>query len=187
LAFDAVQPVGRVVRPSKSVQMSASPAQPLEPELDEELLELEDELLELEELLEDDELLELEELLDELELLEDELLELDEELLELDPDPPQAARAQDARMTGINLRMLVLPQLLLWMQRMALVGQAAVASSGGVGLAEPVAILATICHSKRPATVTSLANSMFARSGTDRRSMKKRHAAIRKIGERRAV
>lgn len=102
LALDAVQPVGRAVLPSKSAQIIAPP-QP--PEL---------ELLELDELELDDELLELdEELLDELlelELLDEELLELDELVL---PEPPQAARVQVATMIGINLRMLVLPHLLL--------------------------------------------------------------------------
>lgn len=92
--------MGRAVLPSKSAQRTAPP-QP--PEL--ELLEL-DELELDEELLELDEELELEELLDELELLE-----LDEELVL--PEPPQAARAQVATMIGINLRMLVLPHLLL--------------------------------------------------------------------------
>jgi hypothetical protein len=101
LTLDAVQPVGRAVLPSKSAQIIAPP-QP--PEL---------ELLELDELELDDELLELEELLDELlelELLDEELLELDELVL---PEPPQAARVQVATMIGINLRMLVLPHLLL--------------------------------------------------------------------------
>lgn len=92
--------------PSKSAQIVAP--QPPELELDElelDELELDDELLEL------DEELELEELLDELELLDEELLELDEELVL--PEPPQAARVQVATMIGINLRMLVLPHLLL--------------------------------------------------------------------------
>lgn len=103
LALDALQPVGRLVLLSKFAQMICPLLQPLpaEDELDE--LELE---LELEEL----ELLELDELFDELalelleldELLDDELLELDELV---DPLPPQAARAQDARISGINLRM----------------------------------------------------------------------------------
>ena len=70
---------------------------PLQPEPDELLDELEL-LLEL-----DDELLELEEL--ELEEELDELEELEEELPEFDPLPPQAARAQDAKITGISLFM----------------------------------------------------------------------------------
>jgi hypothetical protein len=103
-ALEAVQPVGRVVPVSKFVQM-ASP--PLHPPLDDEL-ELLEELLVLDELLELEEVLELEE---ELELLLDELLDVEEllELEELDDElelvPPQAAKAQDARMTGINFRM----------------------------------------------------------------------------------
>lgn len=104
LALDAVQPVGRVVPASKFAQM-VSP--PLHPPLEEEL-ELLEELLELDELLELEEVLELEELLLELdELLELEELELDDELEdELEPGPPQAARAQDASITGINFRMV---------------------------------------------------------------------------------
>lgn len=103
LVLDAVQPVGRAVLPSKSAQIVA----PQPPEL--ELLELDE--LELDELLElEEELLELEELLEEL-LDELELLELDDELVV--PEPPQAARVQVATMIGINLRMLVLPHLLL--------------------------------------------------------------------------
>ena len=92
--------------PSKSAQR-ITPPQPPELELLElDELELDDELLEL-----DEELLELDELLDELELLDEELLELDDELGV--PEPPQAARVQVATMIGINLRMLVLPHLLL--------------------------------------------------------------------------
>lgn len=113
LALDAVQPAGNELLPSKSAQMIWPLSQPAPDEL--ELLELDDELLELEE-----ELLELEELLDELELLEldEELLELElelelDELPELDPLPPQAARANDVRITGINL-FIYLPQLLLF-------------------------------------------------------------------------
>lgn len=82
--------------PSKSEQISAPP-QPPELELLDEL-----ELLELDELLDELELLELLELLDdELELDDDELV-----LPELEP-PPQADRAQVARMIGIKVRMLV--------------------------------------------------------------------------------
>ena|GEM_PF-6788126 len=58
----------------------------------------------LELLLELEEVLELEELLDEL-LDVEELLELEELDDELELVPPQAAKAQDARMTGINFRM----------------------------------------------------------------------------------
>lgn len=94
LALEAVQPVGRLVLPSKSAQIICPALQPL-PADELELEELEDELL-------DEELLE-EELLEE-ELEELELLELDE-LLDDPPVPPHAARAQDARISGINLRM----------------------------------------------------------------------------------
>lgn len=99
LALDAVQPVGRVVPASKLAQIISPP---LHPPLEE--LELLDELLELLEL--EDELEEL--LLVEL-LLLDELLEVEEllELEELELVPPQAARAQDARITGINFRMVL--------------------------------------------------------------------------------
>lgn len=92
--LEAVQPVGREVLPSKSAQISWPPLQPEPDELLDELellLELDDELLELEEL--------------ELEELEEELLELEDELPDLEPSPPQAARAQDARITGISLFM----------------------------------------------------------------------------------
>lgn len=106
LALEAVQPVGREVLPSKSAQIICPL---LQPEPDELLLELEEELLELLEL-------------DELELLEldDELLELEEledEVPELDPLPPQAARAHDAKITGINLFMS-------WSRLLLLVSQA---------------------------------------------------------------
>lgn len=81
---------------SKSAQISAPPQPPeLELELDEELELLDEELLDELELL--------------LELLDEELLELeDDELVlpELEP-PPQADRAQVARMIGIKVRMLV--------------------------------------------------------------------------------
>lgn len=112
VALDAVQPVGRLALLSKSAQTRAP--QPDEPELELELLEL-DELLELEDELLDDELelLELELLDDELLELDEELLELDDELVELEPGPPQAARAQEVRMIGINLRMFGVPRLLL--------------------------------------------------------------------------
>ena len=91
--------------PSKSAQRITPPQPPELELLERDELELDDELLEL-----DEELLELDELLDELELLDEELLELDELVL---PEPPQAARVQVATMIGINLRMLVLPHLLL--------------------------------------------------------------------------
>lgn len=100
MALEAVQPVGRLVLPSKSEQISAPP-QPPELELDEELLELLDEELDELELL--------------LELLDEELLELDDDELvlpELEP-PPQADRAQVARMIGIKVRMLVWPQFIV--------------------------------------------------------------------------
>jgi hypothetical protein len=93
LALEAVQPVGRLVLPSKSAQITCPALQPL-PADELELEELDEELL--------DEVL-LEELLEE-ELEELELLELDE-LLDDPPLPPHAARAQDARISGINLRM----------------------------------------------------------------------------------
>jgi hypothetical protein len=106
LALDAVQPVGRVVPASKFAQMVSPPLHPPPEELEllDELLELEEELEELllVELLLLDELLEVEELLE-----LDELLELEE--LDDEPElvPPQAARAQDARITGINFRMVL--------------------------------------------------------------------------------
>lgn len=98
LALEAVQPVGSVVPASKFAQMVSPPLQ-LPPEEELELLE---ELLVLEELLELDDV-ELEELeLEELLLEVEELLELEDEL---ELVPPQAARAQDANITGINFRM----------------------------------------------------------------------------------